>query len=87
VPKTLVEAPNYQLYTHWLYQQPDVNAYTMISSEAALRGYKGEVIVLNGGSMDPSIRGTVRRMEVAGQFFVSRREVLHEFSVPLRVRH
>jgi hypothetical protein len=71
----LVEAPNFQLYQHWRNTQQDRDQYTYVNNEDWLRGYHGEVIVLNGGSQDPHIRSLVRRLEVAGQLTVSRRTV------------
>jgi len=73
--QTLVESPTLELYKHWLSQQPYISMYYRITSEVALNDYHGEVIVLNGGSLDPYIRSKVRRLEVAGQLTVSRRTV------------
>ena len=71
----LVESPTVELYKHWLMQQPYISKYYRISGAEWLRDYHGEVIVLNGGSLDPYIRSMVRRLEVAGQLTVSRRTV------------
>lgn len=73
--QVLVESPTLELYKYWLTKQPYISKYLRINSEVALDGYHGEVVVLNGGSMDPYIRSKVRRLEVAGQLTVSRRTV------------
>lgn len=74
---TLVEAPNGQLYTHWVrnFAFGSSAGYTRITSEDNLNGYAGEVIVLNGGSLDASIRHMVLRLEVASLIRVTQVQV------------
>ncbi len=74
--KALVEAPNFQLYLHWLaFTGRKAFEYPYLKDWSVLVSFHGEVIVLNGGSLDPSVRSQVRHLEVAGQLTVSRREV------------
>lgn len=56
---TLVEAPNYTLYEHWLERQPDPGAYSYLKDWSMLAGWWGPIVVLNGGSLDPHIRSQV----------------------------
>jgi hypothetical protein len=64
---TLVEAPNFQLYDHWVRSGGrDVNEYRYIETAAALKGWHGPVIVLNGGSHDPHVRSLVKHPSRAG---------------------
>jgi hypothetical protein len=70
-----VEAPNFQLYSHWLEQQADKGRYRYLHRPDMIADYHGEVIVLNGGSREPWLRSKIRLLEVAGQLTVSRRTV------------
>lgn len=58
---TLVSAPNETLYLNWLALTGRMAAeYPMITDLAELRGWFGEIIVLNGGSHDPHFQHLIR---------------------------
>lgn len=63
--KTLVEAPDGQMYTHWVrnFAFGSSSCYERVTSEDSLRGYTGEVIVLNGGSLNAHVRQMVLYLE------------------------
>ncbi len=72
---TLVEAPNFLFYQNWVRYQANKEEYKYLGREESLRGYRGEVVMLNDGSMDAHVRRMVRHMEVAGLITVLRRTV------------
>ena len=72
-----VEAPNERFYQYWLRSQPEKtrDGFRLICNTAQLDGYHGEVIVLNGGSFDPSIRRRVAELTACAELRVTRKEM------------
>lgn len=74
---TLVEAPNGQLYTHWIrnFAFGSSSGYKRIADWSMVVGYRGEIIVLNGGSLDPHIRNGVLSLAAIGEISITKVQV------------
>ncbi len=74
---TLVESPTFALFTMWMRSKPAhmQDQFKYILHEVQLDSYHGEVVVLNGGSMDARVRNRVAHLAACAELRVVRMEV------------